>query len=57
MYSLARPRHKKPGEPSPGSLDPGDLDAVLVRQVLAEDIEPTTGVLIGELVREIDLHS
>jgi hypothetical protein len=29
---------------------------VLVGQVQAEDIEPAAGILIGELVREIDLH-
>jgi hypothetical protein len=44
------------GELRLGGVDPGDLDAVLVREVLPEDLEPTPGVLIGQLVRKIDLH-
>src|SRR4051812_30851716 len=44
------------GELRRGGVDPGHLDAVLVFEVLAEDLEPPPGVLIGQLVRKIDLH-
>src|SRR5262249_31150240 len=37
-------------------VDPGHLDAVLVDEILAEDLEARTGILNGERVRKIDLH-
>src|ERR1044071_5026779 len=45
-----------PAELALRGVDPGDLDAVLVGEVLRQDVEPTAGILIGQLVRKIDLH-